>query len=56
MNDYENYLFDALEQVECWGLPEEDIAAAANAQAHLMAGCCSDLFYDGTQTEHSYRQ
>ena len=50
MNDYENYLFDALEQVQAWGLPEEDIAEAANAQAHLMSGC-PQSYYEGVQSD-----
>ncbi len=53
MQDYSVYLFDALEQVQSWGLPDEDIAEATNAQAHLMAGCCSDC-YEGSQPESIY--
>ena len=56
MNDFENYLFEALEQVQAWEIPEEDIPAAANAQAHLMAGCCPQFYYEGAQPEaQSYR-
>jgi hypothetical protein len=44
MNDYSAYLLDALEQVESWDLPDDDLADAANAQAHLMAGCCPDYY------------
>ena len=51
MNDYEQYLFEAFEQVQTWGLPDEDIPAAANAQAHLMAGCCPQYYYEGRQPE-----
>ncbi|MCP4125402.1 MAG: hypothetical protein GY751_27015 [Bacteroidetes bacterium] len=51
MNDYANYLIDALEQVQAWGIPEEDIPEAANAQAHLMAGCCPDYYYEGHQSD-----
>ena len=47
MNDYQSYLFEALELVQAWGLPDEDIADAANAQAHLMAGCCPEYYYEG---------
>ena len=36
----EDYLLDALEIVEAWGLPDEEIIQAANQQARLMAGCC----------------
>ena len=52
MYDYESYLFEALEQVQAWEIPEEDIPAAANAQAHLMTGCCPDYYYDGVPSEH----
>jgi hypothetical protein len=38
MNDYENYLIDALDLVAAWELPEEDLADAVLAQARLMAG------------------
>ena len=52
MHDYENYIFDALEQVQAWGIPEDEIAEAANAQAHLMAGCCPQFYYDGAPSEY----
>ena len=52
-DDYQMYLFDALEQVQAWGIPDEDIPAAANAQAHLMAGCCPEYYYQGAQSEIS---
>ena len=52
MSDFENYLFEALEQVQAWEIPEEDIPAAANAQARLMAGCCSDYYYDGDLSDY----
>ncbi len=56
MTTPEDYLFDALEQVQGWEIPEEEIADAANAQAWLMAGCCPQFYYEGVQTEvHSYR-
>ena len=51
MTDFENYLFDALEQVQAWEISDEEIADAANAQAHLMAGCCPD-YYDGVLSEY----
>ena len=35
---YEDYLLLALETVSAWDLPDNEIAAAANAQAKLMAG------------------
>ena len=38
MNDYEDYLIEALDLVAAWELPEEDLADAVNAQARLMAG------------------
>ena len=53
MNDYEQYLFEALEQVQSWGISDEDIPTAANAQAHLMAGCCPQFYYEGSSAEHS---
>ena len=34
----EDYLEDALAQVNSWELPEEDFAQAVNDQARLMAG------------------
>ena len=46
MNDYESYIFDALEQVSGWDLPDDELAEAANAQAHLMAGRCAE-YYEG---------
>ena len=49
MNDYSVYLLDALEQVLGWDLPDDDIADAANAQAHLMSGCCPDYYYESHQ-------
>ena len=52
MNDFENYLFDALEQVQAWEIPDDEIADAANAQAHLMAGCCPQFYYEGTRSEY----
>ena len=52
MNDYENYLFDALEQVQAWEIPEDEIAEAANAQAHLMSGCCLDYYEGGVSATH----
>jgi hypothetical protein len=52
MNDYEQYLFEALEQVQSWGIPEEGIAQAANAQAHLMAGYCPQFYYEGSLPEY----
>ena len=54
MNDYSVYLFDALEQVSSWELPDDELAEAANAQAHLMAGCCQD-YYEGSQPDTSHR-
>ena len=45
MNTPEDYILDALEQV-MWDLPDDDLADAANAQAHLMSGCCPDYYYE----------
>lgn len=44
MNEFENYLIDALEHVLPWDLPDEDLADAVNAQARLMAGILPDEF------------
>ena len=55
MNDYSVYLLDALEQVLGWNLPDDDIADAANAQAHLMAGYLPDYYYESNQTSTSHR-
>ena len=46
MNTPENFILDALEIVSAWDLPDDDLADAANAQAHLMAGCCPDYYYE----------
>ena len=46
MNDYSAYLFEALEQVSAWDIPEDEVADAVNAQAHLMAGCCSEYYQE----------
>ncbi len=54
-DDYQSYLFDALEQVQTWDVPDEDIAEAANAQAHLMAGCCPEYDYEGRRSASSYQ-
>ena len=55
MNDYSVYLLDALEQVLGWGLPDDDIADAVNAQAHLMTGYCPDYYYENNQTSTHHR-
>ena len=44
MNTPEDYILDALEQVLCWDLPDDEIADAANAQAYLMSGCCTGYY------------
>ena len=54
MNIPEDYLLDALEIVSSWDLPDDDIADAANAQAHLMAGCCPD-YYESSQSTTPHR-
>ena len=55
MNTPEDYLLDALEIVSAWGLPDDDIADATNAQAHLMSGCCPDDYYhDSNQAGYFY--
>jgi len=40
--NYQDYLFDALEMVLTWDLPDEELAGAVNDQARLMAGICPD--------------
>ena len=40
--DHEQFIFEALELVLAWDLPEEAIADAANQQARLMAGLYPD--------------
>jgi hypothetical protein len=52
MNDYTAYLLDALSIVSAWDLPDHEIADAANAQAHLMAGCPPDDYYESNTAEH----
>jgi len=37
MYTFESNLLDAVEVVSAWDLPEEDFAAAVNAQAKLMS-------------------
>ena len=39
----EDYIQQALDQVEAWDLPQEQVAQAVNQQARLMAGI--DLDY-----------
>ena len=51
----EDYLLDALQQVLCWDIPDEEIANAANQQAYLMAGCPPDEYYDRDQALTSHR-
>ena len=36
--NYENYIIEAIEMVEAWEIPEEELASAIQAQAELMAG------------------
>ncbi len=51
MNTPEDYILDALDIVTSWGIPDDEIADAANAQAHLMAGRCpDDCYYERDQT------
>ena len=52
MNTPEDYILDALEIVSSWGLPDDDLADAANAQAHLMSGYHPDYYYESDQGEH----
>ena len=43
----EDYIFDALEIVSAWDVPDEELADAVNAQARLMAGINPDDFWEG---------
>ena len=54
MNTPEDHLLDALEIVSAWDLPDDDITNAANAQAHLMAGCCPDYYYESNHHTESH--
>ncbi len=54
MNTPEDYLLDALEIVTLWDLPDDDLAEATNAQAHLMAGHCPD-YYESNQASTPHR-
>ena len=42
----EDYIFDALEMVSAWDIPDEDFADAVNAQARLMAGIPPDELWE----------
>ena len=42
----EGYIFDALEMVSAWNIPDGDLADAVNAQARLMAGINPDDFWE----------
>ena len=55
MNTPEDYILDALAIVSSWDLPDDDLADAANAQAHLMSGCCPDYYYESNQTSTHHR-
>ena len=46
----EDYIFDALEMVSAWDIPDGELADAVNAQARLMAGIQSDEFWVVMQT------
>jgi len=48
MNDYEDYIPDALEMVTAWEIPEEDFSRVVNEQAQLMAG----LHLEPSQEHH----
>ena len=52
MNDYSVYLLDALEIVSAWDLPDDDLADAVNAQAHLMAGYPPDYYESDRASSH----
>jgi hypothetical protein len=43
----EDYIFDALEIVFAWDVPDEDLADAVNDRARLMAGIHPDELWEG---------
>ena len=43
MNDYENFLIDALDSVAASELPEEQLADVMYAQARLLAGILTGI-------------
>jgi hypothetical protein len=45
MQSTEAHLFEAIEAVSAWDLPEEDFADAVNAQARLLCGVPSDDYW-----------
>lgn len=55
MNTPEDYILDALEIVTAWGIPDNEIAEAANQQAYVMAGCPPDHYYESGQAQSSHR-
>jgi hypothetical protein len=50
MNDYEDYIPDALEMVTAWEIPEEDFSRVVKDQARLMAG----LHLEPSEDFHQY--
>jgi hypothetical protein len=44
--DIECYIYEALEIVSAWEIPEEDFAQTVNDQARLMAGMNLELSSD----------
>lgn len=54
MENTPQYIFDAIDMVTAWDLPEEDFAEAVNAQAHLMSGCSPD-YYTERAPDTSYQ-
>ena len=53
MNSFEQHLLEALEIVNSWGIPDDEIAEAANQQARLMAGQY-DSYEDRQMTTDSH--
>ena len=54
MQNFQNYLLDAIDTVAAWELPEEDFAKAVNDQAHLMAGDYPDDIWTHEAAEDPY--
>ncbi len=47
--NFENYVQQALDQVEAWDLPADQFAQAVNDQARLMAGIDLDSLDNGLE-------
>ncbi len=54
MQNFQNYLIDAIDTVSAWELPQEDFAQAVNNQARLMAGDFPDEIWTHEAAEDPY--